>query len=334
LSVLKDLLLFAYQYAIYARRPRKTCMKLLNCVDSRLLNIIAYRMNLNSAGLLAALCFSAAGLLLSGAAPVTAQNRTDGAGISGTITAALPDGASVSVIVSTDYFRNNSIISSLSFPVKGGVLSYNIPLPAPATYYIGAVGGALINGQHPAPGAPLGVFNDYAPVYLRPGADVSGADFSLAPDTSAPTVSIIYPSEGSILTTLDQIVGIAYDNIGVVSIDGAVQDLTTGLWWSGELGSWISNGSTPLYHDVYAVFSGAPKTPGWAVDTAGEAAESFSKIATMLAKGHNYRLYFRATDFANNLQPLPASVGFTWMVQPEAGLARQILGFSTATWRR
>jgi len=310
-------------------------------------------MNIKFTGLLVTFCMSAACLSLNGRASAASLDKTGGADnlgaplnmaqagastISGTITASLPDGAAVTVVVSTDYFRNNSTPTFFFFTITGGSLLYTATLPAPATYYISAVGEKItekmMHGQEsPSSSAPIGVFNDYSPIYLRQGTDITGADFIIEPDTIAPSISIISPSEGARLSTLYRITGFASDNKGVASIEAALRDLTTGLWWSAELGSWISN-NTPLYHDVYAFFSGPPETPAWTINSGGRHAGLLTRIDDSLIKEHSYRIYFRAIDFAANLQLQPSSVSFYWIGQPDSGSAGQIIDTSSATWRR
>lgn len=147
-----------------------------------------------------------------------------------TITPILPQGTTVTVIASTEYFLFDSDMF-FSFTADGASLPYSISLPAPATYFIGAVEGALTD-ELPS-GASIGIYNDYAPIYLEPDVSVSNINFTIAPDYESPTLAITSIIDGSTLTALSYISGTASDNIGVDSIAAAAEDITAGLWWNG-----------------------------------------------------------------------------------------------------
>ena len=76
---------------------------------------------------------------------------------------------------------------------------------------------------------------------LAAGASVTGADFTITPDTVPPSAAITSIVNGSTLTALAFIQGTAADNVVVQSkINIAARDLNNGLWWAGQSQAWVS----------------------------------------------------------------------------------------------
>ena len=231
------------------------------------------------------------------------------AGLGGVITTPeLPEGAQVTVVVSTDQFRSDPV-GFFPFAAQGTSLSYNFSLPGPVTYYLAAFAGPP--AEDLVPGTPIGVYGAYSPVFARPGAVLGGLDFSIAADLEPPLVAVLSPADGSSLEELGAITGTAADNTGVDSIYAAIEDVSTGLWLDPEGGLWISTAVTPLFGYAGAVFSGPPASPAWSIAASGDNAGILSRLAARLAHGNDYKLYLRVKDFTSTPSQ-QAVAGFTW----------------------
>jgi len=231
--------------------------------------------------------------------------------LSGTIsTPDLPAGSTVTIAVSTDYFRNDAV-SVFTFGAEGTGFNYNLTLPAYATYYIAAFAGVLQDG--PPPGAPIGTYDNFAPLYIAPGSNLMGINFPIAVDTLPPSAAINSIADNEEIADLHAISGTASDNMGVDSLEAAAQDLTTGLWWSGHGGQiWVSTNVVPPFEYLDENFQGSPSAPAWTVITDTSAYGVFGWLSSHLATGHQYKIYLRAVDLTGNIQQPPATVNFTW----------------------
>ncbi|MBU2572911.1 MAG: fibronectin type III domain-containing protein, partial [Elusimicrobia bacterium] len=255
-------------------------------------------------------------------ASITVQGA---ASLSGTIsiTPALPDASTVTVVVSTDYFRSDTG-QFFPFAAEGVSLLYSLSLPGPATYYIAAFAG--LPGQELLPGTPIGIYGEYSPVFAQPGAELSGLNFSIFPDTIPPVLAVSSPVNNSSISGLDVILGTTRDNTGVDSIYAAVEDLSAGRWWNPDDGIWISTGNA-LFGNTNPKFWGPPNASTWTIYSGGNNAGVLSMFAQHLAHGNDYRLYLFAKDFVF-LQSASVEVNFTWVGEQGEVYPGQVQGFS------
>jgi hypothetical protein len=66
------------------------------------------------------------------------------------------------------------------------------------------------------------------------------------PDTGAPTVTVLTPAKDSVVGAgTIAIGGQANDDVGVASVEIAIKDRTSGLWWNPGTGTWGSLGWMP-----------------------------------------------------------------------------------------
>ncbi|MCX5794776.1 MAG: IPT/TIG domain-containing protein [Elusimicrobia bacterium] len=257
--------------------------------------------------------------------------------ISGTITKPLgfAEGANVMVVYSTTGFNEQPQMVALT-ATAGTMLPYSLSLPAPASYWIAAFEGTSLQFSS---ATPMGFYNHIAGIPVLAGSSISNADFSIAPDTVPPSISITSIVNGSTVSALNTIQGTVQDAVALNgSVDLAVRDLATGLWWSGQAGHWAaasapvylrSNGG-PLKNSVnWSAYVGASPTSG----------DILGNLGGYLAQGRNYAVYARGVDLAGNETVTPVAVTFTWEgptgnVAPlaPAWITAQVLGTSSIVW--
>jgi hypothetical protein len=216
-----------------------------------------------------------------------------------------PAGSTVTLVVSTDGFSNQPMAYPLL--VSGGSsLPYSLTLPAPAGVQLAAFLGTDLGQISPA--TALGFYNHFAVVALTDGGSVAGLDFSIAPDTAPPSVAVGTPVDGSTIAVLGTISGTAADEVAATgSVDLAVHDPASDLWWDSQARQWVSSGP------VYGRYGHAPlaESVAWSVETSTESAESLG-LAGYLTPGRSYTLYARAVDLVGNVTAQPAAVTFSW----------------------
>jgi RHS repeat-associated protein len=257
--------------------------------------------------------------------------------ISGVITnsAGFILGSTVSVVASTNpFFGNSSQIFTLTTS-SAATLSYALTLQAPATYFIAAVNGVIPNGPLPS-SAPVGVYNHFSPISLSASNNVSAIDFSLSPDTIAPTSGVDSFISGSTLTAIASIAGTASDDVGVGGVSIAAEDASANLWWNAQSQQWISTTTTPLFQG-FAALSGTPYQASWTQYAASSSQpyNNFGDFAGFLATGHEYRIFSEAQDFSGLFEStssaLAGSAAFFWQGPNGAvppGAPQNIQGFA------
>ncbi|PIU20550.1 MAG: hypothetical protein COT18_01685, partial [Elusimicrobia bacterium CG08_land_8_20_14_0_20_59_10] len=121
---------------------------------------------------------------------------------------------------------------------------------------------------------------------------VSNIDFALASDNEPPNSAITSITDGATIPGLQAIGGMAGDNIGVNSLEAALEDAATGLWWSASDGQWVTSDSGPVFGDVRAAMQGPPNNLNWTLpENPGDGA--LANLALNLVTGGSYKIYIR-----------------------------------------
>lgn len=236
--------------------------------------------------------------------------------LSGTLTypAGFVAGSTVSLVASRDGFDSDPAFFQLIAP-GGPSLPYSVSLLAPATYHIlGFVGE---DPDNLAPGAPVGVYNQFAEVTLTTSAPVSGVDLAFIIDTTPPVSAFSGFVSGSTLTALARIQGTATDDTAMIgSMRLAAQDLDNGLWWDASTQNWVVS-TGPVYKLLNAdSLPGPLNDRRWHVEARAGAPLSadygFGGFSDFLPYGHSFALHEKQIDLAGNEQLVPAISSFVW----------------------
>ncbi|MBI5884281.1 MAG: hypothetical protein HZB91_14390, partial [Elusimicrobia bacterium] len=205
-------------------------------------------------------------------------------------------------------------------------MAFTMELTAPAAY----VFWATVDPDTTVPNAKvdIGVYSNWAEVFLSSGGQVSGIDFAVGPDSSPPTSQITSIPAGSTMTVLNAVSGTAADDNAVAFVSLGLEDVSRGLHWSQD--AWIST-TAPQFFGVPVQLSTPPNAPAWQADLSA----GFENLINNLAPGRDYRVYSQALDYVGNYQTSTPSVGFSWLC-PAGALPPpppDALSFSTtAVW--
>ena len=118
-------------------------------------------------------------------------------------------------------------------------------------------------------------------------------------DVQYPTATVVFPSNGSIISSLSAISGTSVDEFVTSAVYVTMRDDTALLWWDQATSTFSRTDITKLFYTATPASAGVWTTWTWPFDS------------TKLTTGRSYTLHVYAVDAAGNIQPISTS-GFTW----------------------
>ncbi len=118
-------------------------------------------------------------------------------------------------------------------------------------------------------------------------------------DIQYPTATVVFPSNGSIVSSLNNISGTSFDEFVTSAVYVTMRDDSGLLWWDLGTSTFSRTSGTKIFYVATPASPGVWTTWTWPFDS------------TKLTTGHSYTLNIYAVDAAGNIQPVSAS-GFTW----------------------